>query len=92
MHPGICRIDYLWVCGDCLGVRDICIAAGMKSGKGRCADGLHVNSGTLPGLLLLLQRKCICVVNLRVCLAVGLGAAIMGGASVIRCRGGASAW
>jgi hypothetical protein len=39
--------------------------------------------GTHPGMLFCILRKCVCFINLRAPLVVGLGAAIIGGASVI---------
>jgi hypothetical protein len=87
-----CGINCLWVLGDLLGGWVICVAAGIGSGKGRCVGGLHVISGMLPGMLFLVQCKCICLVNLRVCLAVESGTIIIGGASVICRSSGASAW
>jgi hypothetical protein len=92
MRTGVCGINCLWDLGDHLGVWDICIVAGIGLGKGHCAIGLHVISGMLPGMLFLIQRECILFFNLRVRLAVGLGAIRMGGASVIRFRGGALEW
>jgi hypothetical protein len=92
MHAGICRFDCLWVLGNCLGIWDICVAAGIGASKGRCSDGLHVISRSLDRMLFLICCKCVCFVILRVRLAIGLGATIMGGASVIHCRGAALAW
>ncbi len=95
MHTGVWVLDCSWVLGNCLGVGDICVFSGIGAGKSRCADGLWVISeisGTLPGMLFLVCQKCIHFVSLRVHFAVWVGTAIMGGASVICCRGAALAW
>ncbi len=95
MHTGICRIDCSLVLSNHLSAGDVCVASireGVGAGKGCRTDGLQVISGMLPGMLFLICCKCVLLVNLRVCFAVGLGAATMGGASVICCRGSALAW
>jgi hypothetical protein len=44
---------------------------------------MFVMGGTPPGMLFLVCWECVCLVNFRACLVVGLGAAMMGGTSVI---------
>ena len=63
------------------------IGDGVGTGKGRWTDGLRVIAGMLPGMLFLVVRVCILFVTLRICFAVGLGATIIGGASVTCWRG-----
>jgi hypothetical protein len=53
MRTGDCRINYLWVLGNHLGGWIVCIVAGIGSGKGHHAGGLHVISSTIPGMLFL---------------------------------------
>ena len=61
---------------------------GRSIGLMGCWGALRVMAGTLPGVLL--RVNCICVrgVVFRRCLLVGLGAAMIGGASVIRLSSG----
>jgi hypothetical protein len=64
--------------------------AGIGEGKGCCVDGARVMAGTVPGVLFCICLMCVHFVNLRTRWAVGLGAAIIGGALVMRWRVGTS--
>jgi hypothetical protein len=86
MRTGICGLDCALVLGNCLGATSI--GDGVGAGKGHWTDGLQVITGTLPRMLFFVVRECVLFVSLRIRFAVGLGAAIMGAASVICYRGG----
>jgi hypothetical protein len=64
----------------CCGI--VVTGAGIGFGKGRCVDGFCVMAGLLPEVLLRVCLECVNFVNLSTCWAVGLGAAIIGGASL----------
>ncbi len=75
-------VGAVWRCIDHRGV----VAKGM-SGKGRGTWSLgvvFVIRGALPGMLFHVLCECVCFVNCRARLVVGLGANMMGGALVIR--------
>ncbi len=78
------------VCGDCRGVG---VGTAGTMGRGRLV-ACWVILGTLPRVLLRVTRECVCSVNLNVHLVVGLGAVIIGGASVILISGwgGGASW
>ena len=59
------------------------VVGGRSSGLGR-RGALRVMAGTLPGVLLRVNRTCVRGVVLRRRLLVGLGATIIGGASVMQ--------
>jgi len=77
--PGISAYFTFGMRGDRRGAA----VGGGSSGMGR-RGALRVMAGTLPGVLLRVNRTCVRGVVLRRRLLVGLGAAIIGGASVIR--------
>ncbi len=56
------------------------VGAGIGGGKGCCMDGACVMAGTVPGVLFYICLMCVRFLNLRTCQAVGLSAAIIGGA------------
>jgi hypothetical protein len=65
------------------------VGTGVGSTTGaRCLCTPQVIWGTLSGTLFLVTRECVCLVSLNVLFVVGLGAAIIGGASVICISGG----
>ncbi len=64
--------------GYCCGIA--VTGARIGFGKGPCIDSVLVMAGTLPGVLLHVCLECVCFVNLSMRQAVGLGAAIVGGA------------
>jgi hypothetical protein len=66
--------------------------AGIGVDKGRRVDGVLVMAGTVPGVLLRVCLACVCFVNLSARRAVGLGAAIIAGASVTSWSNGALTW
>ncbi len=57
----------------------------FEIGTRRLIDLVFEIAGTLPGVLFLIVCECVHLVNLRMCIIVGLGAAMIGGASVMRC-------
>ena len=65
------------------GDRRRAVVGGGTSGLGR-RGALRVMAGTLPGVLLRVNRTCVRGVVLRRRLLVGLGATIIGGASVMQ--------
>jgi hypothetical protein len=62
------------------------VVAGIGGGKGHPVDGVCMMVGSVPGVLFHIFLVCVCFVNLRTRWAVGLGAAIIGGAFVMRWR------
>ena len=68
--------------GYCCGIAITGARIGL--GKGPWVDGVLVMAGTLPGLLLRVCLECVHFVNLSMRQAVGLGAAIVGGACATR--------
>ncbi len=56
----------------------------FKIGTGHLIDLVFKIAGTLPGVLFLVVRECVHLVNLRMCMVVGLGAAMIGGGSMTR--------
>jgi hypothetical protein len=91
MHMGVCGSNGSRVWGDCQGATSI--GAGLALANVRQMDGLWVMLGMLPGTLFCVVRECDCLVVLRVCFVVGLGAAIIGGAtSVMHWRVGDLSW
>jgi hypothetical protein len=67
------------VCGDC---HSGGVGIGGSTTMGRWFA--FTIRGTLPGTLFLVQQECGHFVNFNACLVVGLGAAMIGGASVMR--------
>ncbi len=61
-------------------------AGGTTGARRLCTP--QVILGTLLGTLFLVMQECVCLVSLNVLFIVGLGAAIIGGASIICIRGG----
>ncbi len=71
----------VWCLSDCrVGARR---GAGLRTGNRCWFVLLFVTARTLPGILFCVVPKCVHLVNLRTHLVVGLGAAMIGGASVI---------
>ena len=83
---GVCGSNSAHVQGDLQGATSN--EAGLGAANGCQADGLQVMAGMLPGTLFCVVCKCVRLVALRVHSVVGLGAAIIGGASVMHWRVG----
>ncbi len=90
MRMGVCGSNSAHVQGDLQGATSI--GAGVGSANGRWTDGLQVMAGTLPGTLFHIVCKCDPWIALRVHFVVGLGATIIGGASVMHWGVGNLSW
>jgi hypothetical protein len=87
---GICGSNSMRVQGNFQGTTSIGVGVGVANG---CRmDGLQVMRGTLPGTYFSVVQECVCLVPLRVHFAVGLGAPIIEGASVMHWRVGNLSW
>jgi hypothetical protein len=86
MQMGVCGSDGTLVQGNLHSTTSIGAMVGM--GNGHWMDRLQVMAGVLPGTLFCIVCKCVCLIALRIHFVVGLGAAIIGGASVTHWRVG----